>query len=166
MLIKKIISGFFVFLLIFGVAANASAQNTSKIYIFHGTRCPYCGKVKRFFNKENLYVRYPVEKKEIYFDQDNAFLYKEIFDELGVAKENHGVPSVIIGDMVIVDKVLESKRSIIRKVVDTIVGTQTDIKVYGHLPINTSIIATLKKGGIQDVKFQTKRRNSRTSQCR
>lgn len=61
---------------------------------------------------------------------------------------------------VIDDMRFEAKRSIVRKVVDTIVGTQTDIKVYGHLPINTSIIASLKKGGVQDVKFQTKRRDS------
>ena len=36
----------------------------------------------------------------------------------------------VIGDMG-----FEAKRSIVRKVVDTIVGTQTDIKVYGHLEI-------------------------------
>jgi site-specific DNA recombinase len=62
---------------------------------------------------------------------------------------------------IVSDMGFEAKQAIVRKVVDTIVGTQTDIKVYGHLPINTSIIASLKKGGYQDVKFQTKRRNYR-----
>lgn len=61
----------------------------------------------------------------------------------------------IVGDMG-----FEAKQSIVRKVVDTIIGTQLDIKVYGHLPINTSIIANTWKGGYQDVKFKTKRRDS------
>ena len=56
--------------------------------------------------------------------------------------------------------IFEAKQSIVRKVVDTIVSTQLDIKVYGHLPINTSIITNMKKGGVQDVKFQSERRDS------
>ena len=67
----------------------------------------------------------------------------------------------VVGDMG-----FEAKQSIVRKVVDTIIGTQLDIKVYGHLPINTSIIANTWKGGCQDVKFQTKRRDCRTTKCR
>lgn len=59
----------------------------------------------------------------------------------------------VVGDMG-----FEAKQSIIRKVVDTIVGTQTDIKVYGHLALNSSIIANVWKGGIQDVKFETSSR--------
>ncbi len=59
----------------------------------------------------------------------------------------------------------EAKQSIVRKVVDTIVGTQNDIKVYGHLPLNTSIIANVWKGGIQDVKFETSSRNSWLTKC-
>src|SRR3989344_3816698 len=66
----------------------------------------------------------------------------------------------VIGDMG-----FEAKQSIVRKVVDTIVGTQHDIKVYGHLPINTSIIANVWKGGIQDVKFETSSRNCRFAKC-
>ena len=60
----------------------------------------------------------------------------------------------------------EAKQSIVRKIVDMIVGTQLDIKVYGHLPINTGIIATIQKGGIQYVKFETESRHHRPSQCR
>ncbi|RJR29225.1 recombinase family protein [Candidatus Microgenomates bacterium] len=60
---------------------------------------------------------------------------------------------------VIADIGFEAKQSIIRKVVDTAVGTQHDIKVYGHLPINSSIIANIWKGDTQDVKFETSSRN-------
>ncbi len=54
----------------------------------------------------------------------------------------------------------EAKQAIIRKVVDTIVGTQLDIKVYGHMSLNSSIIANICRGGIQYVKFETSSRNS------
>ena len=63
-----------------------------------------------------------------------------------------------ISHKVVGDMGFEAKQSIVRKVVDTIVGTQNDIKVYGHLPLNTSIIANVWKGGIQDVKFETSSR--------
>ncbi|OGM03873.1 hypothetical protein A2715_01965 [Candidatus Woesebacteria bacterium RIFCSPHIGHO2_01_FULL_39_32] len=66
----------------------------------------------------------------------------------------------VIGDMG-----FEAKQSIVRKVVDTIVGTQHDIKVYGHLALNSSIIANVWKGGIQDVKFETSSRDSGSSEC-
>jgi len=59
----------------------------------------------------------------------------------------------------------EAKQAIVRKVVDTIVGTQLDIKVYGHLPINSSIIANIWKGGTQDVEFETSSRNSWFTKC-
>src|SRR3990167_2387160 len=58
----------------------------------------------------------------------------------------------------------EAKQSIVRKIVDMIVGTQLDIKVYGHLPINTSIIATIQKGDIQYVKFESISRYRRASE--
>ena len=102
MLIKKIFSAFFIVLFFLGIVASASAQNSSKMYLFYGRGCPHCGQVERFFEEENLYKRYPVEKKEIYFDRDNALLYNKILDELGVAQEDRGVPAVIIGDKVIV----------------------------------------------------------------
>jgi site-specific DNA recombinase len=70
-----------------------------------------------------------------------------------------------IAHKVIGDMGFEAKQAIVRKVVDTIVGTQTDIKVYGHLALNSSIIANVWKGGTQDVKFETSSRNSWASQC-
>lgn len=63
----------------------------------------------------------------------------------------------VIGDMG-----FEAKQAIVRKVVDTIFGTQLDIKVYGHLPINSSIIANIWKGDTQDVEFETSSRNSQS----
>ena len=58
----------------------------------------------------------------------------------------------------------EAKQAIVRKVVDTIVGTQLDIKVYGHLPINIGIIATIQKGGVQEIKYEPISRDSRVAE--
>jgi len=102
MLIKKIFSAFLIVLLFLGIVVSVSAQDTSKIYFFYGTGCPHCGQVESFFKEEDLYTRYPVEKKEIYFDRDNALLYNQVLDELEIAKEDRGVPAVIIGNKVIV----------------------------------------------------------------
>jgi hypothetical protein len=68
-----------------------------------------------------------------------------------------------IAHRVIGDMGFEAKQSIVRKVVDTIVGTQTDIKVYGHLALNSSIIVNVWKGDIQDVKFETSSRDCRVA---
>lgn len=71
-----------------------------------------------------------------------------------------------VAHRVIGDIGFEAKQAIVRKVVDTIVGTQLDIKVYGHLPINSSIIANIWKGDTQDVEFETSSRNCRVAKCR
>lgn len=67
---------------------------------------------------------------------------------------------------VIGDLKFESKQLIVRKVVDKIVGKQKDLRVYGHLPLNTSVFATLEKGGVKNVKFRTERRDSWVTQRR
>lgn len=99
---RKIFTAFFVALLFFGIVSSTSAQSTTKIYFFYGTGCPHCGEVEKYFEEKDLYARYPVEKKEIYFDHDNALLYNQVLDQLGVVKENRGVPTVVIGNKVIV----------------------------------------------------------------
>jgi len=102
MSIRKILLAIFIALLFFGITTNVYAQDSPKIYLFYGTGCPHCGEVERFFEEEDLYIKYSVEKKEIYFNRDNAILYNEILDELGVAQQRRGVPAVVIGDKVIV----------------------------------------------------------------
>ena len=58
--------------------------------------------MEEFFEENDLYNRYPIERKEIYFDRDNAVLYNTILDRLGVAERERGVPMVILGEKVIV----------------------------------------------------------------
>jgi cytochrome c biogenesis protein CcdA/glutaredoxin len=102
MLVRKIFTAFFILLFLLGVTTNAFAQNTSRIYFFYGIGCPHCGEVERFFEEEDLYARYPVEKREIYFNRANALLFSSVMDRLGVPEKSRGVPAVVIGNKLIV----------------------------------------------------------------
>jgi cytochrome c biogenesis protein CcdA len=57
---------------------------------------------RSFFEEKNLFGRYPVEKKEIYFDRENAVLFNTLLDKLGVPSDSRGVPTVVLGDRIIV----------------------------------------------------------------
>jgi len=102
MLIKKLLTVIFVAFVVLGLSTSVNAQNSAKIYLFYGTGCPHCAEVLDFFEKENLFARYPVEKKEIYFDRDNAVLFNRVLDNLGIPENERGVPTVVIGNKVIV----------------------------------------------------------------
>ena len=79
------------------------AQNaTAKIYFFYGIGCPHCSIVEQYFEKKDLYAKYPIEKKEIYFDRDNAVFFNSTLDTLGVPGDARGVPMVVMGDQVII----------------------------------------------------------------
>ncbi len=113
MLRKIIFFVFAVFYLLVSVS-SANAQNFSKkIYFFYGIGCPHCGEVEAFFEKEDLYNKYPVDKREIYFDRGNALLFSGLLDKLGVPVEQRGVPMVIMGE-----RVLVGDRPIIENFVD------------------------------------------------
>ncbi|OGM25736.1 hypothetical protein A3D00_03335 [Candidatus Woesebacteria bacterium RIFCSPHIGHO2_02_FULL_38_9] len=100
-------------------------------------------------------------EQQIYSMQRDTVIGKVNYPDDKEIDEFCKIAYKVIGDMG-----FEAKQSVVRKVVDTIVGTQLDIKVYGHLPINTSIIANIWKGGTQDVKFQTSSRDSWSTKCR
>jgi len=84
-----------------GILAK-SDFNEKKIYFFYGIGCSHCAKVEKFFEENDLYDRYLIERREIYFDRDNAVLYNTMLDKLRVAEKERGVPIVILGDKVIV----------------------------------------------------------------
>lgn len=93
-----------VFLAVFSfltIVSTAIAGNL-KIYFFYGIGCPHCSDVQNFLEEENLFNRYPVEAKEIYFNRENAVLFNSLLDDLGVPYDARGVPTVVIGNKVIV----------------------------------------------------------------
>jgi cytochrome c biogenesis protein CcdA len=87
----------------FVVAAVSSvmAQTQPPIYFFYGTGCPHCAEVMNYFEDNGIFNKYPVDKREIYFNKDNALLFNKVMDELGVAAIARGVPTVVMGKKVI-----------------------------------------------------------------
>src|SRR3972149_1798825 len=82
-------------------AVTVWAQGTAKIIFFYGTGCPHCAEVEKYFEENGMFDKYSIEKREIYFDRDNALLFNQVMDRLGVTAGDRGVPMVVIGNGVI-----------------------------------------------------------------
>ncbi|MDD3434743.1 MAG: hypothetical protein PHD96_02350 [Candidatus Pacebacteria bacterium] len=102
MLLKKLFAVLFIIPLVFVFAIFAHAEENSKIYFFYGTGCPHCAQVEKFFEDEKLFNTYSVDKREIYFNRDNAILFNDILDRLNIPNNERGVPTAVIGDKVLV----------------------------------------------------------------
>jgi len=83
-------------------ASSVYAAKTDQIFFFYGTGCPHCTQVEKFFEDEKLYGAYPIDKREIYFNRDNAILFNDILDRLNIPSDERGVPAVVIGDKVLI----------------------------------------------------------------
>jgi len=94
----SLIIGFIVF---FTTSISILAKETSSILFFYGTGCPHCAQVEKYFEDNKFFDKYPIEKKEIYFNKDNALLFNQILDKFGTLQDNRGVPTVIIGNKVL-----------------------------------------------------------------
>ena len=81
------------------VKADAEKQKVT-VYFFRGDGCPHCAEAEEFFDelsKDEEYSKYYVLKDyEVWYDEDNNNLMKEVAEKLGV--EANGVPFIVIGD--------------------------------------------------------------------
>jgi len=98
--IKLAISVIFVLFLI--STSSVFAQETLKIYFFYGNGCPHCSAVEQYFEDKGLFNKYPIEKKEIYFNRENAVLFNSVMDDQNIPKDARGVPAVVFGNEVLV----------------------------------------------------------------
>lgn len=99
---KRLLVAIFIISSIFVISAIAHAEENSNIYFFYGTGCSHCAQVEKFFDEGKLFDAYPIDKKEVYFNRDNAILFNDILDKLNIPNNERGVPTVIIGDEVLV----------------------------------------------------------------
>ncbi len=116
----------FLFTSIFLVHSVVASQSNT-IYFFYGTGCPHCANVEEYFQSENLYEKYHIEKREIYFNRENAVLFNNLLTKLNVPQNERGVPTVVIGD-----KILMGDTPIIQNFIneaDTVTG-----KADKHIP--------------------------------
>lgn len=99
---KKIILGLFSFFIFLFSFSSVYAQEEKTILFFYGVGCPHCSEVEEYFEENDIYEKYPIEKKEIYQDKDNALLFNKIMDEHGIPLNQRGIPAVVIGDELII----------------------------------------------------------------
>lgn len=102
MLLKRLFAVLFIIPLVFVFVTAVRAEENSKIYFFYGTGCPHCAQIEKYFEDEKLYDAYQIDKREIYFNRDNAILFNEILDRLNIPSNERGVPTAVIGDSVLV----------------------------------------------------------------
>jgi len=84
------------------IRSSQVLANNDQIYFFYGQGCGYCATVDEYFRDNDIYKRYPVVRKEIYFDRDNAVLYNQVLSELGVPESGRVVPTLVMGDKLLV----------------------------------------------------------------
>lgn len=83
-------------------ATDVFAQSANEILLFYGTGCPHCARVEKYFIENNILIKYPVEEKEIYSNKENALLFNQTMDRLGISMENRGVPAIVIGNKALI----------------------------------------------------------------
>ncbi len=76
-------------------------QSTKEIIHYYGRGCPHCAKVDDFFARIRAYDKYPLVKREVYFNRANAAAFTADMDRLGIPTQSRGVPTVIIGERVL-----------------------------------------------------------------
>lgn len=104
---KKLLFGALQLLLvastIFFVATPIQAEQAQdkQILLFYGQGCPHCAKVEDYLISINAFDNYPLVKKEIYFNRENAAEFNAILDNNNVPIGQRGVPTVVIGAEII-----------------------------------------------------------------
>ncbi|MEA2098407.1 MAG: cytochrome c biogenesis protein CcdA [Patescibacteria group bacterium] len=108
---KKIIALFFAlvaFLVIGTEQINNTVSASSQNYLFFRTGCLHCGKVDIYFQKNNIFEQYNIEKKST-DDTKSAQKFNELCQNEGIPIIDRGVPMLyfeeqcIVGDKPIID---------------------------------------------------------------
>ena len=102
MFLRRVVAIFIALLVFVGLIGMAFAAHESTVYFFYGQGCPHCAIVENYFEENRMYDAYAIDAREIYFNRENALLYTNLMSELGVPREERGVPAVVMGETVIV----------------------------------------------------------------
>ncbi|KKR76473.1 MAG: Cytochrome c biogenesis protein [Candidatus Levybacteria bacterium GW2011_GWA2_40_8] len=109
-LMKKFIAALLLLGMLFYLNISRSFANTTEQFIyFYGEGCSHCAKVDKFLSGGNYYQKYQIEKKEIYFNRNNAMDLNLLFEKYNIPIEKRGVPTLftkdnfLIGDQNIID---------------------------------------------------------------
>ena len=95
--------------------AFAASGQPVEMVLFYGRGCPYCAAMREYLAEAKLqHPEMRLDEREIYFDQDNV----QLFEKLVAAYDTtiQGVPTLFIGDRVIVGFAEEMKPEIEQKI--------------------------------------------------
>lgn len=101
----------FCIFLFLGFTIQASEKS---IYFYYGDGCSHCAKVEDFFNQNNLYDKYDIQKKEVFFDDTARDEFIQLLNKNQIPNDKRGVPVVLIGD-----SMLSGDKEIIENFVST-----------------------------------------------
>ena len=88
-----IVIAFFVFFYERSNQSNAQSLENASIIFFYGKTCPHCKIVEDFIKENNVREKIKFEEAEIYFNRENARIFKEKNKVCGITDEkNMGVP--------------------------------------------------------------------------
>lgn len=63
------------------------------LYFFWAT-CPHCQELNNIIKDEDLFSKITVEKREVYFNQDNQKIFTDTIQKIGLNPDETGVPFV------------------------------------------------------------------------
>ncbi|MFH1392173.1 MAG: glutaredoxin domain-containing protein [bacterium] len=107
---KKII---FVLLALLVLPLTASAQ---EVYLFMGEGCPHCASMEEFLTElKQEYPQIEIHEYEIWYNEENRQIAEQMAQERGV--EIQGVPTLFIGDEVIIGDRQDQVRSAVEKLI-------------------------------------------------
>lgn len=83
------------------VATRISAETPQENYFFYGNGCPHCATVEKYFEENDIFKKYNIQEKEVYFNKENALLFTQMMNEQGIPANRQGVPTLILDGEVI-----------------------------------------------------------------
>jgi len=107
---------------------SASAQD---IYFFRGEGCPHCANMEEFLSGlQQEYPQLKIHDYEIWYNEENRQLAEQMAQEHGTAIS--GVPTLFIGDEVIVGNQQEEVRLAIEKLIATELASEKESQGEGE----------------------------------
>ena len=135
---KRIIALFFAlaaFLIIGTKQTDNVTLASSQNYLFFSTRCAHCDKVDIYFQKNNIFEQYNIEKRNINGDAGNAQEFNNICQDKGIPIDERGVPMLyfegqcLMGDKPIINFFEEYTGNINNNSNNNLPLNQTDLTI-------------------------------------
>ena len=121
------------------VGNNTDIINPEAEYLyFFGATCPHCQELNKIMNDEGLFSKISVEKREVWFNEENQALFQEKITELGLEEWRVWVPFVydkVSGEHAVgVDPALTLFKNRLGGVTSTVTEVESEIENIEALP--------------------------------